>query len=174
MEIKIQITRDSREAKNRRGREKLSLPSARKYSVFTEYRHLANAECQVSMPKALGQKESIEISHLTSQDSSSREHSSAYIFDTPVSYEVNYWLLGYRPACVACRCVCKHVRSRSAFAYLYVYALTRARARVCVCMHTHTRVRPVPYRNSQFARAFTFEFPLFTFRIVVVCLGTTR
>lgn len=41
-------------------------------------------------------------------------------------------------------------------------------------MHTTTRARPVPYRNSQFARAFTFEFPLFTFRIVVVYSGTTR
>lgn len=36
----------------------------------------------------------------------------------------------------------------------------------------HSRGRYVPdtaaYRNSQFARAFTFEFPLLTFRIVVL------
>lgn len=62
-------------------------------------------------------------------------------------------------------CVCVYAereRERDVRAiYLYAYVSS-----------THMRARPVPYRNSQFARAFTFEFPLFTFRIVVVYSGT--
>lgn len=61
-------------------------------------------------------------------------------FETPVSYQVNYWLLGYSPVRVAPRPVRRYNR--------------RGRD-------------DAAYRNSQFARAFTFEFPLFTFRIVV-------
>lgn len=73
-------------------------------------------------------------------------------FETLVSYEVNYWLLGYSPMRAAPKC------------------------RETLLAQTHRRVQNVrrrtratsSYRNSQFARAFTFEFPLLTFRIVVL------
>lgn len=50
----------------------------------------------------------------------------------------------------------------------YVYALASMRVGIYLCtertyIHAHIQSR---YRNSQFARAFTFEFPLFTFSIV--------
>lgn len=112
-------------------------------------------------------KESIEISHLEPRLFFSRALERVYTFDTPVSYEVNYWLLGYRPAWShADVYVSTHVERASVY--------SRVRVSTCVCVthaHSHTGVRPVPYRNSQFARAFTFEFPLFTFRIVVGTLG---
>jgi len=79
-------------------------------------------------------------------------------------YSVTDQRVSYAPVCVyAPMCPC-----------IYVFcARARTRARVChTC--TLTRARLVPYRNSQFARAFTFKFPLFTFRIVVVYSGTTR
>jgi len=66
-------------------------------------------------------KENILKFRISNHDSSSREYSSAYTFDTPVWYEVNYWLLGYRPACVACSRVC--VR---AYVYLHVF--------MCACI----------------------------------------
>lgn len=47
---------------------------------------------------------------------------------------------------------------------MHVYMIESCVIRVR--MHAH--VRAVPYCNSQFARAFTFKFPLFALRIVVV------
>jgi len=106
------------------------------------------------------------------EDSSSRECSRTRIHSTLWSRTKS--IAGYS---VTGRCV-THASTCTEM-HVWVIRVHRSlHVRVNARAHTRTRAyrayvhgQSFQYRNSQFVRAFTFEFPLFTFR-VVVCRGT--